>query len=343
MDYDCIGTRYFVFGRLHGSSNANFQALHKLALIPDTRIVGAGHQNEVAWRMVDGALLFFHRDGHPTTRFDAQFPAAFVRGTTEENGRTHPSALPKGGEILIGPCLVAPYTHFLYPYRSIAEGGARVLYLISSNVAFAWPRAALLGQLREAGVPAKQIWATVSGSPCDEVRQSDGITFSHVRENAFEYTALLDIARRDLPVDYVMLLHDTCHVGPRFKQLVEAQPVTLAWDYMSVASNGKFNMGLYRKQFLIEQLPFLRSLDGAPKKLAIDIELNRGGLGFKTRAAITTNFLDGRRKGTGFHPVYASDVFRKGTYLPGADIHKFHGRWRRTPSGWQLVAQRDCP
>jgi hypothetical protein len=212
-----------------------------------------------------------------------------------------------------------------------------MLYVVSSNIRYRDPLASLLEQLRAAGIPPENVWVTVSQSDNVETYRRDGVTFSHVKENCYEYTALLDIARRDLEFDYAFLLHDTCQVGPRLHELVSAQPVTVPWDYMPVARTGQFNIGLYRRQFLRDCLPKLEALKGITKREAVQIENNRCGRGFKCWASISTNFLDGRAIHTGYHSVYNSDVYRVGIYLPGADIHKFWGRFRKTPTGWKKV------
>jgi len=134
----------------------------------------------------------------------------------------------------------------------------------------------------------------------------------------------LEMARRELSYDYVFLLHDTCHVRPRFKRLVEEQPGAIPVDYMSAASHGQFNIGLYRLEFLVSHLDLWRSWDGMTKARAIDIELNRGGCGLKSLAGVTSNFFNSMPIKTGLQQPYgASD--RWGAWLAGADIHKFYG------------------
>jgi hypothetical protein len=106
--------------------------------------------------------------------------------------------------------------------------------------------------------------------------------------------------------------------------LVEAQPGAVPVDYMSVATNGQFNIGLYGREFLTTHLKFWQSLDGIHKRRAVEIEMNRDGCGLKTLAGVTSNFFNGVKVGTGAQYPYG-DIRVWGVRLPGADIHKFHG------------------
>jgi hypothetical protein len=324
MNADQLLGRTLVFGRLLEDKKVEFQTLGTVTLLPDGRIGGRCHANEATWQILDSVLTFFHEAGHPTTRFVGTW-----RETTE---------------VLTGPCQVAPFTHFLYPYGDTIGTKAKILYLIASNIRFDKPRDVLLEQLGGAGVPAEQIRVTISQAHSAATWTQNGVTFSQVRENCFEYTALLDAAQGNLDFDYAFLLHDTCHIGPKFQELVRAQPLTIPWDYMPVARNAQFNIGLYGRQFLSACLPYFESLDGISKREAIAIEKNAHGRGFRSLAGVSTNFLDGRNLPIGFRKLYGSDQSRVEVYLPGADVYKFWGRWQQTSSGWKQVGEpADAP
>jgi len=293
----------FVFGRVLRRMNLELQVLGKLQFADDGTVQGYRHPNEEFWSTADGQLCFASPRGI-TTRFDERLQIGNV-------------------EVMTGRCLVAGYEHFLYPYVPLASV-CRIQYAVSSHVNYRTARDGLLPQLRAAGIPPEAIRVTIAGAPRREIRTVDGITFSEMPENAFEYTALIDAATRDLAADYVFLLHDTCHAGPRFRQLVENQPGTLPIDYISVLATGWFNIGLYSRQFLQLHRDYLKSLNGISKKAAIEIELNHHEMGFKRRAGLTSNFLCSKRPTTGIHHPYG-DLPRRGMYLEGADLHKFYG------------------
>jgi hypothetical protein len=176
---------------------------------------------------------------------------------------------------------------------------------------------------------------TIAESPEVGVREVDGMRFSSVAENAYEYTVLLDIVRRDVACDLVFLIHDTCHVGPKFGPLARRQPGRIGIEYMSVQQAGLFNMGWYRMDFLKRIGAVLESFVGMSKVRAIDIEMNRTGEGFRAIGKVIGNFLDARERICGPQTPYDPKVIRNERYLYGADIHKFFGD---PPGMFQVVA-----
>ena len=295
--------REMVFGRALRRLNLDLQTLAKVTLNDDGSVQGHQHLNEAFWEISGGTLSFASHQGI-TTRFD-------------QHMRVGPC------NILMGRCLVAGYDHFLYPYVPMA-GTVRIQYLVSSHADYGQALESILPQLIAAGVPTDSIWVTVAGSSKTEMCDRGGIRFSHVPENAFEYTALIDAATREFGCDYFFLLHDTCHIGPKFRALVESQPATLPIDYVSVLTSGWFNIGLYSAKFLRESRELLKSFAGVSKKAAIEWEMNLRGKGFKRHAPLTSNFLTGTGRLTGIHRPYG-DLQRRGIYLSGADLHKFYG------------------
>jgi hypothetical protein len=302
---DLVG-REFLFGRLHRRKNLNLQTAGKFLLLPNGRIGGSHHPNETFWELTGSVLSFSGPTRMVTTGFTGAQEMDYCA-------------------VLTGHCLVAPYMHFLYPYKALKDTGLKLLYVVASHARYSIPRDRLLSQMTLAGVPAERIWVTVAESPQNEVRQVRGMTYSFVKENAFEYIGLIDIVRREVPCDVVFLMHDTCHVGMRFRERVESQPWTFPIDYLSAQVEGLFNIGLYRKQWLVQIREFLLGLLGVSKERAIAIEKNIDGQGFKNLAPVTSNFIHGWGKETGIHYPYSKDVPRTGVYLRGTDMHKFFG------------------
>lgn len=298
--------REFVFGRLKRAANLNLETLGRIQFSADGTVTAISTSRKVTWRTSNGRLELFGPQGLTFSTFDRRMEIA-------------------GGEIIAGHSAISGNDEFIYPYRPLRSAADRLLYVISSHHASSLGRDALVPQMIAAGVPPERIWLTIAQSPASRITTVKGITYSYTTDNAYEYTVLLDIARRVVPYDLVFMIHDTCHVGPQFQQLVEEQPNALAIDYTSVLINGHYNIGLYRTEFLTRIRPFLESMVNAPKQRAIDIEMNRTNEGFKTIAAVTSNFLVSRGIQTGLHQPYSPGQIRNGTRLPGADIHKFYG------------------
>jgi len=285
--------------------NTVLHAFGKTVLRPDGSIQGPPRIHGWTWSAVGDVLIWNSITGQVVAGF---------------NGNVFIGESP----LLLGSPPGSTDKYFLFPYVSIRHASAKVLYVISSHVAYGKPREVLLSQMLAIGVPPGNIWVTVAGSNNAGIRVVDGITFSHVAENGYEYTGLLDIVKHDVECDLVFLLHDTCHVGPQFHSLVQEQPYSLRIDYMPVLGEGLFNIGLYRKDFLVGIFGFLESLMGISKQRAIDIELDRTSEGFRHWAKVSSNFLCefGHKKGIRF--PYDPKVGRNTMYLVGADMYKFY-------------------
>ena len=306
MEPEEFKSKDFVFGCILRRHNIHLEPLGKLAMLSNGYIGGAKHENETFWELRNGVLTFSNRSKSVTTAFTEKISIG-------------------GCEVLIGPCLVAPTTHFLYPLKTLGASPPKILFVVSSHVRYTRALECLLPQLKEAGVPPESTWVTVAGSDEEEMRLSEGIIFSQVQGNAFEYIGLIDVVRRQPSFDFVFLLHDTCHVGPRFLKFLKSQPWTFEVDYLSVMPGGFFNIGLYRMSWLMQIQEFLEGLMGISKEFAIEVERNETGKGFKSKAPVTSNFWDGFGQKTGIHYPYDPKVPREGVYLRGADIHKFFG------------------
>jgi hypothetical protein len=306
MRYHQFAQRHFVFGFLRRQGNIDLVTQGRLMLAADARIHHGVKFHAATWRVINEVLSCQDAAGADTMRFDQTLAIG-------------------GVPVTLGKRLTDGRELFLFEYVPLSHCYLRLLYVVASHYRYDVPRNSLLSQLIAGGIAPARIWVTLAESPSDHVQAVEGITFSHVTYNAYEYTALVDVLRRQVPFDLLFLIHDTCHAGPRFRTLVEKQPGLLPVDYLSVLDTGNYNIGWYRHTFLEHIRDFLETLVGVSKQRAIDIEMNRTGEGFKSTAPVTSNFLDSRGLFTGLHQPYSPDHVRNGRYLCGADIHKFYG------------------
>ena len=73
--------------------------------------------------------------------------------------------------------------------------------------------------------------------------------FHNVPYNSSDFTAFVAVIEEDFDTDYFFYLHDTCHVGPRFKsQIMSIQPGKL--DVIALTRNPSMNIGLYSAKYL---------------------------------------------------------------------------------------------
>jgi hypothetical protein len=85
----------------------------------------------------------------------------------------------------------------------------------------------------------------------------DGIKNVFLNHNSFEYSPLIDICENNLESEYWFLIHDTCKVGPRFKELLYNIPVDKP-EKLALKSKPAMSMGLYKYTYLksVEQKIF---------------------------------------------------------------------------------------
>lgn len=276
MNPHLIG-KWMIFGRLSGKPRYHFQHLHDIYLSANGTVVGNGHWNETYWRSshsAGDALEFYDHTHTLTSRFDTDL--AFERTV-----------------VLAGQYqLQKTITHFVYP-RGPSLDLKNVCILVASNAAYEVETLpAALDALAMSGVPSERIWITISGSEEESVSTRDKLTFSRVRENCFEYTALYDVSRRDLNFAYFFLIHDTSIVGFNFLHRLAHTDFSLPYDYIQATDGNNFNMGFYSKSFLRRETGNLKALDGISKAVGIDVEFGRHPLAPSRRAMIWGQMQD---------------------------------------------------
>ncbi len=81
-------------------------------------------------------------------------------------------------------------------------------------------------------------------------RTPDGIHFHYLDHNSYEYSPLIEIVEKQLSSEYWFLIHDTCKLGPKFKELLynipSDRPVKLA-----LKSKPAMTMGTYKYSYLM--------------------------------------------------------------------------------------------
>jgi hypothetical protein len=85
----------------------------------------------------------------------------------------------------------------------------------------------------------------------------DGIKNIFLNHNSFEYSPLIDICENNLESEYWFLIHDTCKVGPRFKELLYNIPEDKP-EKLALKSRPAMSIGLYKYSYLksVEQKIF---------------------------------------------------------------------------------------
>lgn len=109
----------------------------------------------------------------------------------------------------------------------------------------------ILGSMKDAEIPNEMIYVFNGGYREEKTEVIDGITYIQMAHNSYEYSPLIEITEKEMKADYWFLIHDTCKVGPRFKELLYTNipadmPAKVALTYKPAMS-----MGLYRYDYLM--------------------------------------------------------------------------------------------
>lgn len=108
----------------------------------------------------------------------------------------------------------------------------------------------LINSLLDAGINKKDIFIFNSGFPENKSEIIDGIQHYYLNQNSYEYSPLIEIVSMELESDYWFLIHDTCKVGPKFKELLYNIPDNLP-EKLALKTWPAMSMGSYRYDYLL--------------------------------------------------------------------------------------------
>ena len=78
----------------------------------------------------------------------------------------------------------------------------------------------------------------------------DDVEYRYLDYNSFDLTSAIDIVENSLISDYWFLLHDTCKVGPRFKDSIYNFP-NCKFEKIALKQKPSMNIGLYSYEYLM--------------------------------------------------------------------------------------------
>jgi hypothetical protein len=110
----------------------------------------------------------------------------------------------------------------------------------------------IIPSLLNCGINKEDIYIFNSGFNEFKHEINDGINHYYLDFNSYEYSALIEISEKELKSDYWFLIHDTCKVGEKFKELLynipNNKPVKIA-----LKSKPSMSIGLYDYNYLLQQ------------------------------------------------------------------------------------------
>lgn len=117
--------------------------------------------------------------------------------------------------------------------------------------------------LMDVGIEPEDIHVFIAGYDNYSFEVINKINYHKLDHNSYEYSPLIEIVNRELQSEYWFLIHDTCKVGPKFKQLLYDIPHPKPHK-MALRSKPSMSIGLYSYDYLMtlkEQLSTIRNTD----------------------------------------------------------------------------------
>jgi len=286
-----------------------------LTLEPDGRVTGYSNPNESSWIPYN----------HGTVHSDKSF--AFISG--------HNNWIPSStwqqslGDMPIGFFCdepESPQKLCLIPNKTISQQ-TKIIYLIASCLKF-YERTvpALLKEMIADGIERERIKIVVNGCQDNFDSIIDGISYAFSTHNAWEWSTLYEAPLR-WKFDYAMLIHDTNHIYPGFREKVESFNTHLHWDHLPATPLARCLLGLYSHNYLQRLNPWLKELDGIDKKNGVIAEVSAELL---LRSSTALAMGDPESNG-GARPAEwkeSVDIFNTGIprlrrVFPAINLHKF--------------------
>ena len=114
-------------------------------------------------------------------------------------------------------------------------------------------------------LPLSRVTIYISGAPENKTDTFMGCPAVFTIKSAREFTPLIEVAQNPQSfASYLFLLHDTCEVNSGFASLVGNLDVGLNFDVVLAMRGGAntqtFNLGLYRRDFLVKSVVYLNGL-----------------------------------------------------------------------------------
>jgi len=127
----------------------------------------------------------------------------------------------------------------------------------------------IIPSLINSGIDPEDIFVFEGGYYERTVIKKDTHTLIQTDNNTIDMTALIDIVENQLESDYWFYIHDTCKVGPKFKELLYNIPESLP-DKIALTKHPSMNIGSYKYSCLMrykDKLSKVKNQDYSEKKL----------------------------------------------------------------------------
>jgi hypothetical protein len=163
-----------------------------------------------------------------------------------------------------------------------------------------------------------------------------GVRHIKTNHNSFDYTSLIDIVEHEIKADYWFLLHDTCKVGPLFKQLFDNAVVKMIIptdaDKIALKNNPSMNIGFYKYDYLMKHKEEILLFKGTNPETIDQLKqehINKEDFLFFLEDSLTHILIGAENpvRGLGKSDVYGTGTTRRTEYYVQLDLYKFKANW----------------
>jgi hypothetical protein len=198
----------------------------------------------------------------------------------------------------------------------------------------------IIPSLNECGIANEDIHIFIAGVGTEGKQDNNGMTFYQLEHNSYEYSPLIEIIDKQLEADYWFLIHDTCKVGPKFKELLYNIPENKP-DKIALRPTPAMSIGLYKYEYLLtvkDKLMGIRNTDLSIESLK---KWKHWGVSAEDyilwqtephpliydRKDNNLDHKDGDMILIGQEDWYKTGIIRRTEYYPALDLYKNKSNW----------------
>jgi hypothetical protein len=195
----------------------------------------------------------------------------------------------------------------------------------------------LIPNLVENGIKSKQIHIFSGGYETYRRTNTDtgGEHYHQLDHNSYNYNGLIEIVDKEIKADYWFVIHDTCRVGPKFKQLLYNIPKSKP-EKIALRINPSMSIGLYRYNYLMtvkERLLALKNKDYSEYSMLFWKDWgakNEDYILWGTAPKPELYSQDETFYITAEENWYKTKTVRRTEYYPALDLYKSKSNWGQT-------------
>jgi hypothetical protein len=200
----------------------------------------------------------------------------------------------------------------------------------------------VIPSLLEAGIEPKDIFVFNSGFDVFNMEIIDGITHYYLDHNSYEYSPLIEICDKEFSSEYWFLIHDTCKVGPKFKELLNNIPESKP-EKLSLKTSPAMSIGLYRYDYLQtlkDKLLSIKNTDYSPqsmmkwKKWGVH---NEDFILWKSSPKPIVYNNNDNWEIVDYENWFNTKITRRTEYYPSLDLYKNKSNWGQTNGGNMIL------